>query len=494
MKKISKPLIFSLVFTLIVLSVFLLNKPKKTSVKRNIAATVGEDDRFYVRNSKWAELFSGSVKINFTGLLGGLIPFDTHCSGSLIEGDIIVTASHCLGTVLNEDEFIDLEELASMKIYFDDANLNDSTITAPDKMAYSVKDIFSGANYGGCTEETLRLDFVKDDFAFIKLNEPIPKKYKRFKMLKDINLNEYEILGEKFQKGLSVSTVGYPGDAKEEQKLAHIGCRIRDSKQHKGVWLLQTDCDISGGASGSSLFKILKHKKTGEIELGVLGVLSTSKISFLKSRGFVDDFNYSLGAGAQYHLDSYPVHEGQYSMWVSLNSHSLFNKTLQKFKKDSSQWRTYKAPPLKKHNVLDINFLKKKLKSLNEEQLKNYLKSLKKEKLLKLENCIDSSTLVHLVNLKELSFLENKKQKILEQFVENIKIEIKGKAKKYFNNRRKSLSYKNTMKAYGVSLLEEDDLSSPSRFKKYFEIETPYEDPIKNKEQSDKKWNDYFGE
>ena len=56
MKKVSKSLIFSLAFILIVLSLFLLTKSKNNFIKRSVA-TIGEDNRFRVHDSKWGKSF-----------------------------------------------------------------------------------------------------------------------------------------------------------------------------------------------------------------------------------------------------------------------------------------------------------------------------------------------------------------------------------------------------------------------------------------------------
>ena len=456
MKKSSKIAIFSLI--LVILSLFLLIQffSTKGLMAQRALATVGEDDRFYVHNSKWSHLLSGSVQV-ITGL--------SACSGFLIEGDIIVTGSHCLShnpSVLNEDGSLNVRQLKKVRVYFNDAHFIYSLIDLLDTrlISYSVKDVFLAANLNDCKKETLGSDFFKNDFAFIKLNKEIPKKYKRFKMLKDINLKNYEILDQKFQKGLSVSTVGFHGDNNKTslQRLAHIGCKMRDIKKYKGNWFFQTDCDMASGASGSPLFKILKNKKTGEIELGVLGILIAESSSFKKPRTEEIE-GHSLAISPQYHSYPYALdknYSGQYSLALSLTNHLLFNKILQKFKKDPSQLREHKVLPLKEHNLLSIHFLAKTLESLNTKQLKGYLNFLKKEKLLRLSTCYGSSVFTNLSILKEIDFLKNKKQDILEQFIKNTNIEIKEKAKKYLNNKKKTLSYKNVMKAYDISVLKED--------------------------------------
>ena len=503
MKKISKLLIFSIAFILIVLSVFLLNKTKKISIKRTLAA-VGEDDRFYVRDSKWSELFNGVINIDkLSGTLFENKPFYLAgtCTGFLLEGDVIVTAAHCLGSgfgadYLNEDASINYKNLKRMRVFFGDARFYDEQAFNERSKPYTAKDVFVAANHKTCDKGVSFKDFFKDDFAFIKLNEPIPKKYKRFKLLKDINLNEYKILDKKFQKGLSVSTVGYPGDGRGRQRLAHIGCRIRDERQYKGTWNFYTDCDTTGGASGSPFFKILRHKKTGEIELGVLGFLTSAVNLINRDREPEYDDNdeeigYHLGIGSQYHQISYDLKEdiGHNSRALSLNNHLFFNEILEGFKKDSSQWRSRKIPPVKMYDLLKESFLEKKLKSLNEKELKFFLNDLREKKLLKLIGCHGRSVFGYLQDVDKSDLLKNEKKEILKKFVKDIDIEIKRKRKKLLNKTKKTLSYKNINKAYGLSLLEKN-----GDFKDLFKMRLPLENLEEDKKLSDKMWREYFGE
>ena len=507
MKKMSQSLIFSLVVVLIALSLLLLTTIKSDSLGRTLA-TVGEDDRFYVHNSKWSDYLSGVVQLSHSGILG--------CTGFLIEGDVIVTAAHCLSdyhnSVLNEDRSINLKKFEKIEVFFGDAYFTSKEQFFNNRSkAYFVKDIFLGADRISCDRGAKIDDFVKDDFAFIKLTKPIPKKYKRFKMLNDINLNEYKILDQTFKKGLSVSTVGYHADNRKTrtQRLAHIGCRIRDAKKYKNVWSFYTDCDTKSGASGSPFFKTLKHKKTGDIELLVLGLLNKRIRSIdegryvkyktkihtdkrLKYSPFIPKKIYkkteeseTLSGNPKYHFSS---DRAQYSEALSLNSHTLFNKILKDFKKDSSYLRDYKIPSLKKYDTLNKKFLKEKIKSLDTLELKDYLGSLQKEELLA-ASCDGLPVIVHLKHYSKSDFLKNEKKEILKQFFQNFYPQLFKKWKDRFNKKRKSLTYENRMKAYDVSFLKKD-----GSFENPDQLEFPLTSLTEDKEKSDKLWQAYFGE
>ena len=468
-------------------------------------ATTGEDDRFYVRNSKWTKLLNGVVSITDK-------KNDGVCSGFLLEGDVIITAAHCLSDkdgYLKENGAVNFEKLKKLKVYFKDSNFisEGRAIFRERSKAYSIKDIFVGANYEDCKKGVLHSDFSKDDFAFIKLNEIVPKKYKRFKMLKDIDLNQYEILDQKHQKGLSISTAGYHGDIESIERLAHIGCRVRDSRQHEGVWFFHTDCDTFSGASGSPAFKILRHKRTGKVELVVLGVfISSLSVQIDKDKvGSIDHRFKTVGrdrrrynkpgvrnllylaSQPQYHFysDKLRGDMGQYSRVLSLNNHLFFNEMLEGFKKDSSQWRNYKVPFITKHDRLRPGFFEKKIKPLTGKKLMRYLQALRITKNLSNTTCA-GSILQQLVDLRESGHLKNKQREILREFFEEMDLEFRENTIKILNSRRKSLSYKNIMEAYGVSFLEEDGEFNTK-------VETPLENPRRDKRNSDRLWYYYFG-
>ena len=458
-------------------------------------ATVGEDDRFYVRNSKWTNLFNGVVFITNE-------EFDEYggCSGFLLEGDIIVTAGHCLsGDDLNsvkEDGSIDFKKVKNLRVYFGDARFiffRQKTAFNERSKPYTAKDIFVGANLNDRNKGAISHDFFKDDFAFIKLNEPIPKKYKRFKLLKDIDLHQYKILDEKFQKGLNVSTVGYPGDVIGTERLAHVGCRIRASKQYKGTWSFFTDCDVEKGQSGSPMFRILEHKRTREVELAVLGIFTSVFGYFGTERDYDynnEDLKYLAGR-SQYHVYTADLEResGQYSVALSLNNHLFFNEILEGFKKDSSRWRNRKIPALKKYNYLNRDYLKTKINSYNAKELNKFLTLLENHNLLRYRGG-EGSVIALLSSItRRLDNLPYNKEKVINNFVERIKDRAITEAKILLNKRRKRLSYENLHKVYGVSLLKEN-----GKPKEYDELEFPLENPRKDKRLSDKWWIYYFGQ
>ena len=454
---------------------------------------MGEDDRFYVHNSKWSELFNGVVAISQR-------KSSFECTGFVLEGDVIVTAAHCLGQYLDKEGFIDFKKVEKMKVYFDDTGFSLKKRFHMHKRArkpYSVKDIFVEASLKDCEKGSKQNDFDKNEFGFIKLKEPIPKDIKRFNLFKDINLKEYDILDSPL-RGMTVSTVGYHTDAFGIEKLAHIGCAVRDSKQYEGVWFFYTDCDTVKGASGSPVFKILKNKKTKEIKLGILGVSISGIINFFYGK----DRHYTLGAyneedlfylsaRPQYYFEFNELEEkrGQYNQTLSLNNHKLFNKKLQSFIKNSSQWRSYRTPLLKKYDFLKKEAFENKLKSLNKEKLRKYLYSLKDKDLLKSQTC-NESVINRLSWYQHSDFLKGEKQEILSDFVDEVILENYRKKKYLRSKKRRSLSYKSLRRAYGISFLNEDGTDKDKEDFEGFLVE----DRKKDKEFSDKLWQAYFGE
>lgn len=314
-------------------------------------AIVGEDDRFYIHGTKWESLFSG------------ILNFDNSCTGFLLEGDIVVTAGHCLNSrIIKDDLELDEKELEKVVIFFGDSFIKeDGTLnkikrefsfylsiisrdfdkakehmdarydTSQLSERYAVEDVFSDFDSDRfCNSPDKSLSFARD-FAFVKLKKEVPKHIKRFKVLGEMNLSEYDILDPKFQKGLGVSTVGYAADNKKTQRLrqAHLGCRIRDVIQaDEGEYIYQTDCDSFFGQSGSPIFKILRHKKTGKIELGVLGVLSRG--SFISGRE-----GGRLGYGSHYTASGFTGNSTVNTRNSSFNS-KFFSQSLGWFRKSPS--------------------------------------------------------------------------------------------------------------------------------------------------------------
>ena len=488
---------------------------------------VGEDDRFYVYNTKWSDLFSGIVKIShYSQVSHSNQP--PGCSGFLLEGDVIVTAAHCLSSepnsIINEDRSINLKKLKKIKVNFGDAHyISGQKLLDKRSKNYSIKEVFLGANWNDCSQGAAMEDLFKDDFAFIKLNEEIPKKYKRFKMLKDINLNEYKILDHKFQKGLSVSTVGYHGDNSKTlwQRLAHVGCRMREARKYKNVWFLYTDCDAIYGASGSPFFKILKHKETKAIELGVLSLLIRGRsigknreikyqtelyidehpkyhLSRKKTYRKFKEFEETLSGNPQYNLKS---KTGTFSEALSLNNHLLFTKTLARFRNDSSQWNNKTLPPTTTYDVLKKEFVVKKVESLTKmSDVRDYLDFLNKNNFFKLEGCegsVEKPLFVYFKYYLEiyLTDMYDKKKDVLTdkekqdfEYIQNTYLTLFNKwIKPPTSNQRKSLSYKNIMTAYGISFLKENGI-----FKHQSAVNFPLTDAKKNKKHSDRLWDSYF--
>ena len=431
-------------------------------------AVVGEDDRFYVHNSKWSELFSGVVSL-------------PRCTGFLLEGDVIATAAHCLSgdesSLIKEDGSIDFERVKKMRIQFGD--FESQSFDTRSKV-YTVKDIFLGTNLNQCSSVLVE-DLSINDFAFIKLNEDIPNDIKRFKLLKNLDLKEYDIVDSSQSRGLSVSTVGYHGDndKTEGQRLAHVACRIRDMKNHKGISLFYTDCDITVGASGSPLFKILKHKKTGEIALGLLGVLSTQGKTSSNREQNKGQTDYHMGFGPNYRLSKFCGNN--FSTFVSVNNHSLFLDTLEDFKMDSSQFRFRKINSVQKHERLNEEFLINKINAQGDAEFKDFLDKSDYDVLLQHRSC-QYNSLALLYSLRNNKKIKKQKRIIIKNFIDIYK---KTYDKSCESRKRvKQFSEKNLQTVYGKNHFEliDNDLK-----------DVPIEDSNKDKELSDRLWHDYFG-
>ena len=364
-------------------------------------AVVGEDDRFYVRGTKWDSLFRGVLQIENTDSTGG-------CTGFLLEGDIVVTASHCWLNVVDNDMKFDRKKLSKYKVYFGDSFLKDEgffkkifsfkddgelsyrrDMSADEKKeieksynhstrskGYSIKDIYVEHSLWCYNKDSLL--FQMRDFSFFTLKEPIPKNIKRFKLLGEMNLEEYDILDPSSQKGLSVSSVGYSDDTANtrRQRLAHVGCRIRDIKQKDGDSLYMTDCDSYKGHSGGPLFKILKHKKTGKVELGAIGVASINAGGLLtpRKRGRFKD---SLGYGSRYTPFAFEGEKGlgdfNWMQFASISGKYFIDK-LNIFRKDPSFFEGREVSLFSKN--LQEEDLRKKIYAMGDLPSKEFKESL----------------------------------------------------------------------------------------------------------------------
>lgn len=502
----------TLIFTLITLSFSLL------FISFPSRAIVGEDDRFYVHSTKWDSLFRGVFQIS-KSKKGG-------CTGFLLEGDIAVTASHCWRGIVNENMEMDHGELSKYKVYFGDSVLkntgllkriffyrddhellkNHDELSSPDRAkyieslydhstrskGYSIKDIYAGHSVSACRYMTNPSSFQMRDFSFFTLKEPIPKTVKRFKLLGEMNLEDYDILDPSSKKGLYVSFVSYTGETgnTSRQRLAHIGCRIRDIKQKDGGAVYMTDCDNYKGGSGGPLFKILKHKKTGKIELGALGVASIYKGAvFERTRG---RFGSNLGYGRRYTPFIFEGESGENVSWMQFASTSGkdFIDKINLFRKDPAFFKG------KEISFVDNEFMKEEdirkevhaMKDFSKEKLKQSIKSFvikfapsilcdKSEKrrlsLEKIKEVLSGA--FSSINTKEV-------EQILDlgfsTLTEGVLISLKRK------DYPRTLSKKSRGTVYGQEIPEHPNIDP---------LDTPSDSLEESKEKANKMWRIYFG-
>lgn len=345
---------------LLTLSLILIALPSR--------AVVGEDDRFYIHDTKWGDLFSGVIQWEFTikdSFFSKTVYLPAQCTGFVLEGDIVVSNAHCfhlttiptkglgwIGSARLGDVLFTGEGLwDKLKAYYylisggwgGYRNLHDHSRRSK---AYAAKNVYIGTNFKDCSGIP-GSEMAEKDFAFFTLAKPIPKEVKRFKLLKDMNLEEYEILGKEAERGLRVSTVGYGIDSMSgEQRMAHLGCRIRETYKGEESVSFLTDCDVFSGQSGSPLFKILRHKRTGKIEFGVIGIMQASSAYSSVERDFpLFRKGHELGYGPKYDTTSL----GSYSAAIHFNE-DMYEK-LNEFRKDPSSFAGQEVPRFEDRDI-----------------------------------------------------------------------------------------------------------------------------------------------
>lgn len=375
-------------------------------------AVVGEDDRFYTKDTRWESLFNGVFLIKE-------LEGDRSCTAFLMEGDILITNAHCVSSLIGKGLRVDPQRFKDYTISSDGTFFQKGIFPFNFSLSQThlIEDIFIGTDTKGC-KQTDAFQLVSRDFAFIKLKQAIPHHIKRFKLLKKMDLENYEILGESPQRGWEVSTVGHAGDAKEK-KMAHIGCRIRDAINSNGSFIYLTDCDAFDGQSGSPLFKILRHKNTGKVELGVLGVVEGGSSNRYGRRGFKN--KRVLGFGMQYGSTLKITENSGFSLVTSFDD-KVFN-LFESFEKSSlKQERVHRFHENLREEIL--NMAEATNEEFEEFVISRLGKYLHKFQCGLLKNYRRLKEFVEYLILRENS-LDDEKKKILKKILSFSKVESK---------------------------------------------------------------------
>lgn len=198
-------------------------------------AIVGTDDRIPMTSRK--KPWSAIGKIEGIDADGE----GYSCTGTLIADDLVLTNSHC---VVNPDTRKLSRAIAFLP------NLINGQVRDKNDIAYATS-VTPGTEFKSGT----LADYV-DDWAIIKLDRPLGKKYGVIPLK---SLPSFDLVGDTQKFAL----VGYSGDfpnpkKKEYQEFTtgesmtagvHLGCSILRQKDN----LLYHNCDTKGGASGGAI-------------------------------------------------------------------------------------------------------------------------------------------------------------------------------------------------------------------------------------------------
>ncbi|MEH2465553.1 trypsin-like serine peptidase [Nostoc sp.] len=203
---------------------------------------IGGDDRIPMTSRKYP--WSAIGKIEGIGADGG----GYSCTGTLIREDIVLTNAHCV---------VDSKTGKRSKAIAFEPNLINGIVKDKNDIAYAING-HSGTYFKKRTLE----DYV-DDWAILKLDKPIGRKYGYIDW---ISLPASTLVGdtEKF------ALVGYSGDfpnpkikgyedltaGESNTAGVHLGCSILRQKDN----LLYHNCDTNHGASGGAIIANLDGK------------------------------------------------------------------------------------------------------------------------------------------------------------------------------------------------------------------------------------------
>lgn len=212
-------------------------------------ALIGEDNRFPVTT----QAFPWSAM----GVLYWVTPEDrilSHCSGTLIGKDLVLTNSHCLENPL-------LDQVVTPSIY---QTISERLVFVPNMIEgnYVQQDVALATAeyvYGWESEVTLT-----GDWALLKLNKPLGEKY-GYLGWRNLDLSDPSVLSSlQHEIRLAGYSADFPTDAQRSRWTldgeagqtagVHVGCSIEAVTQDAIIH----NCDTMSGASGSSMIALFE--------------------------------------------------------------------------------------------------------------------------------------------------------------------------------------------------------------------------------------------
>jgi V8-like Glu-specific endopeptidase len=175
------------------------------------------------------------------------------CTASLIAEKLILTSAHCLVDEDN-DEYFDLFTF-KLGYYYGDS-IAETKAEIVDYGSLKLKSLYIPEN----RTKGVKLVGDENDWAILKLKAPLGKKYGHFNLHSPLNIKN------NLNRNITQAGYGVAFEGAGEEITAHENCNIR--KYRKGGAVLDTDCEISLGDSGSPLFKCTQ--KLGCVVLGVV--------------------------------------------------------------------------------------------------------------------------------------------------------------------------------------------------------------------------------
>lgn len=212
----------------------------------------GDDDRIPMRSNAYPWSAIGRVQIDGAG----------HCTGSLIDRDLVLTNAHCI---------------------FVDGRRRDITFAPNYRNGQSFERV-RGTHYWWGTTNPDRNRGA--DWAIIRLERPIGDRY---------GWLGWRSLSYQELRGRTAIYAGYStfGDETVEEfrdgetAQVHIGCQIRDAYPDRGV--IHTDCDNGRGGSGGPIF-IWQNNRPYIVGVNAAEYRGGSQVSFFAR-------NYTPGQG-----------------------------------------------------------------------------------------------------------------------------------------------------------------------------------------------------
>jgi V8-like Glu-specific endopeptidase len=223
------------------------------------AVVIGKDNREEVTGTSKKTSPVGRLDMTYKG-----DDNQSHCTGTLISDDLVLTAGHC--TFRQSGEGFPVSITFNADVYSRKTNpeyyLVDRIYTLP---AFSKK---SDGQSGVITMDDIANDIAVVRLAKLQGQAPAGKKY-----------GTYQV--EVAPTNATASLISYPGDKVEESKWIEEGCSYSTYKNGSRLWdIFDFTCDGFVGASGSSLLMKDAH---GKNKIG--GVFSSESPSLGKNFG-----------------------------------------------------------------------------------------------------------------------------------------------------------------------------------------------------------------